>query len=82
MPFNLSVSKVATTPLLAGIAAALIIGLLNLLYRWKTKDTSLQNKTIAYNSLIGAVLVTLAVVYAKKSLLIPDELLDTRPPSF
>lgn len=81
MPFHLNVSTIASTPIYAGIAAALVIALMNLLYKWKTTEKP-TNKSIAYNALVGFVVAALLVVYAKKSLVLPDEYLDTRPAPF
>ncbi len=81
MPFDLNISKIATTPIYAGLAAALVISLMNYIYKWKTSD-KLKNKSIAYNALIGFVVAALLVVYAKKGMVIADEFIDTRPPPF
>lgn len=81
MPVNLNIMTIAATPIYAGIAAAIVIAFMNFLYKWKTSD-KLKGKSIAYNALIGFVLVALTVMYAKKAVLIPDEYIDTRPPPF
>ena len=81
MSLSINLTSLASSPLYAGLAAAFVIIFMNVLYKWKTSD-KLQTRSIAYNSLIGFVLVALTVMYTKKSLLIPDEYLDTRPPPF
>lgn len=81
MALTLNIATIVTNPIYAGVFAALVIAFMNYIYKWKTSD-KVTGKNIAYNALIGFVVVAITVLYTKKSLSFADEFIDTRPPPF